>query len=131
MQVVFNGNLINFGLSRADFAKQYGSDSLVWFSTGETDEVIVDEQASDSYVKYASIHECICQGKCGYLAPKIDNPDKRCGEIDRMIAATMPESERGMYIKKRIEMFETLLDKHLNHSLEPMFRESLSILKTL
>lgn len=48
-----------------------------------------------------------------------------------MIVAIMPEPEREPYIKKRIEMFETLLDKHLNQPLEPLFRESLEILKSL
>ncbi len=131
MQVDFNGNLIDFELSRADFAKQYGVDSLVWFSTGEIDKVIVDEQASDSYAKYASIHECICQGRCKHLAPKVADSNKRCGEIDKMIIASMPEAERRAYIEKRIEMFETLLDQHLNRSLEPLFCESLKILKSL
>lgn len=131
MQVDFNGNLIDFELSRADFAKQYGADSLVWFSTGDIDKVIVDEQASDSYAKFASIHECICQGRCKHLAPKVTNPNMRCGEIDKMIVSAMPEPERRPYIEKRIEMFETLLDKHLNRPLEPLFRESLKILKLL
>lgn len=131
MQVDFNGNLIDFELGRADFAKQYGADSLVWFSTGDTHKVIVDERASDSYAKYASIHECICQGRCKHLAPKVTNPNMRCGEIDKMIVSTMPEPERQPYIEKRIEMFETLLDKHLNRPLEPLFCESLKILKSL
>ena len=131
MRVDFNGNLIDFELNRADFAGQYGVDSLVWFSTGEVDSVIVDERASDSYVKYASIHECICQGKCKHLAPKVANPNMRCGEIDKMIVAAMPKSEQKEYIEKRIEMFEALLDKHLNPPLEPLFRESLKMLKSL
>lgn len=134
MQVDFNGNLIDFELSRADFASQYGVDSLVWFSTGETiDKVIVDKKASDSYAKYASIHECICQGRCKHLAPKVADPKKTCGEIDKMIISSMPEAERRVYIEKRIEMFETLLDQHLssNPRLEPSFRESLKLLKSL
>ena len=131
MKVEFNGNLIDFELSRANFAKKYGTDSLVWFSTGETDRITVDEQASDFYAKYASIHECICQGKCKHLAPEAADGDKRCGEIDKMIIVAMPESERDEYLKKRIEMFEALLDQHLNRPFEPMFRESLKILKSL
>ena len=131
MRVNFNGNLIDFELNRTDFAGQYGVDSLVWFSAGDVDEVVVDEKASDSYAKYASIHECICQGRCRHLAPKVTDPNMRCGEINKMIVATMPASERKKYIEKRIEMFETLLDMHLNPPLEPLFRESLKILKSL
>ena len=131
MKVVFKGTSIDFELRRADFVKQYGVDSLVWFSSGETDMIIVDEQVSDSYAKYASIHECICQGKCKHLAPMVADPNVRCGEIDKIIVEAMPEFERKPYIEKRIEMFETLLDKHLNRLLEPMFRESLKILESL
>jgi len=131
MQVDFNGNLIDFELSRADFATQYGTDSLVWFSTGNTDKVTVDEQASDSYAKYASIHECICQGRCKHLAPEVADPDRRCGEIDKMTIAAMPESERKLYIKKRIEMFETLIERKLRPPMEPAFRESLRVLESL
>ena len=131
MQVEFNGNQIDFELSRTDFATQFGTDSLVWFSSGEADKVIVDKQASDSYAKYAAIHECICQGRCKHLAPKVANPNLRCGEIDKMILVAMPESERRQYLEKRIEMFETLLDKHLNQPMEPLFRESLKTLRSL
>lgn len=132
MNVSFRGNEIVFELGRNDFASKYDTDSLVWFNgNGETDQVIVDEQASNSYAKYAAIHECICQGRCKHLAPKVADPNMRCGEIDKMIIATMPEAEKKEYIKKRIEMFETLINKHLNPTLEPLFRESLKTLKTL
>lgn len=131
MKVDFKGNRIDFELGRADFVKQYGVDSLVWFSTGDIDKVIVDERASDSYAKYASIHECICHGRCKHLAPKVTNPNMRCGEIDKMIVSAMPEPERRQYIEKRIEMFEALLGKHLNPPLEPLFRESVKILRSL
>ena len=132
MMIGFAGSLIVVALGRTDFASQFGTDSLVYFaSDGETDKVFVDERASDSYAKYAAIHECICQGRCKHLAPLVDDPDMRCSEIDKMIIATMPESERKAYIEKRIEMFKALIDKNLNPQLTPMFEKSLKALQSL
>jgi hypothetical protein len=132
MMIKFAGKLIDVALGRTDFASQYGTDSLVYFAPdGETDQVFVDIRASDSYAKYAAIHECICQGRCKHLAPKVNDPDMRCSEIDKMIIAAMPESERKAYIKKRIEMFKTLINKNLNPQLTPMFKKSLEALQSL
>ena len=132
METIFNGNRIKFKLGRADFVSQYGSDSLIYFVSNEAgDMVVVDERADDTYVKYAAIHECICQGRCKHLAPEIADPNKRCGEIDKMIVAAMPETDRKTYVEKRIEMFETLLDQHLNPNLDPLFVESEKMMREL
>lgn len=132
MRIEFNGSFIDVQLGRFDFAGQYGTDSLVYFSNeGGTDQVFVDKQASESYAKYAAIHECICRGKCGCLAPAVDDLNARCGEIDKMIIDTMPKAEKKVYIEKRIEMFNTLINKNLDPASTPMFEKSLEILKSL
>ena len=52
MRIEFNGNLIDVQLGKFDFVGQYGTDSLVYFSSEDgTDQVFVDEQASESYCR--------------------------------------------------------------------------------
>lgn len=132
MRIEFNGNIVDVTLGRTDFASQFGTDSLVYFSSeGGTDQVFVDEQASESYAKYAALHECICMGKCGHLAPAVDDPELRCSAIDKMIVDAMPEAERQDYVNKRIEMFETLINKNLNPGMTSTFEKSLKELKKL
>ncbi|MBR3116162.1 hypothetical protein IKF30_02955 [Candidatus Saccharibacteria bacterium] len=124
-----NGATIECNTGRFDFRKQFGeiTDSLVKYDE-ESNTVTVDSRASESYAKYATIHECICCGRRKDLFP-VEESLKRCGEIDKMLLSIMPESERETYIKKRIEMFEALLDRNLNPDLNDTFRCSLQTLK--
>ena len=141
MKVDFNGTDISFNLVRGNLRKEVASlfpetsegditDALVRYNLN-TNTVTVDECASDSYAKYAAIHECICCGPYCTLAPDTDDPSKRCGLIDKMLIQDMPESERETYVAKRIEMFKTLIEKRLNPPLEHAFKESLETLKSL
>lgn len=141
MENDFKGNRISYNLVRGNIRKEVSgyfagtseddfTDALVKYDP-KTNTVAVDEHASDDYAKYAAIHECICCGPYGHLAPEVDNPNKRCGAIDKMIVAAIPKQKRAAYIAKRIEMFETLIEKHLNQSMEPAFHESLKMLKAL
>lgn len=125
----FRGETVECNVGRFDFRKQFGeiTDSLVKYDDN-SNTVIVDSRASESYAEYATIHECICCGRRKDLFPMEDNP-KRCGEIDKMLISIMPESEREAYIKKRIEMFEALLDRNLNPDFNDTFRCSLQTLK--
>lgn len=106
------------------------TDSLVMYDEC-TNTVTVDEMANDSYAKYAALHECICCGPYKELAPSTKDDSKRCGLIDAMLIESMTQEEKTEYIKKRIEMFETLIELHLSPPLEAQFRESLKILKNL
>ena len=141
MQVDFNGNKMAFNLVRGNLRKEVASyfpgvseeditDGLVKYDP-DTNTVAVDERASDSYAKYAAIHECICCGPYEDLAPATDSPNRRCGLIDKMLIQTMPESERKAYKEKRIEMFKTLIERKLNPPMEPAFLESIETLESL
>ena len=134
MEISFKGRKMNFGTARQPFADALGAsvtDSLVYYSPG-TNTVACDTRASDAYVKYASIHECICCGPYKDMAPTVENANQRCYFIDKMIIDEIKdEDEKKMYIQKRIEMFETLIKKHLNPPLEDSFKESLRLLKEM
>lgn len=127
----FNGETIKCNTNRFDYSKVYGdevTDALVQYDE-ESNTVTVDSRASDSYAKYAMIHECICCGRYKHLFPMIGVI--RCGEIDKMLISSMPESDREPYIQKRIEMFETLLDRNLNPRFNKSFKCSLQLLKKM
>lgn len=141
MQYQYKGTAIDFNLVRGNIRGEVASyfpgtsedsitDGLVKYDSN-TNTVAVDSNASDSYAKYAAIHECICCGKYRKLAPKTKDVQKRCGLIDKMLIESMPSDEREDYIDKRIEMFETLLKLHLNPPLEGSFREAITILKMM
>ncbi len=132
MNINFNGKRLRFNLNKVDYSKYFGevTDSLVQFD-GETNTVTVDERASDSYARYAAIHECICCGRYRDLFSINVDPNRRCGEIDKMLLAKMPKPEREFYLGKRIEMFETLLNKNLNPGMAESFKTSLEMLKKL
>lgn len=141
MQADFNGHKIVFNLVRGNLRKEVASyfsgvseenvsDSLVKYNP-RTNTVTVDDVASDSYAHYAGIHECICCGPYRDLVSDTDDPNKRCGLIDKMLIQAMPESEREAYRAKRIEMFKTLIEKKLNPPMEPVFLESLKTLESL
>lgn len=141
MQVLFDGNPITFNLVRGNLRKEVAdyfsgvseedvTDGLVKYDSS-TNTVAVDECASDSYAKYAAIHECICCGPYKDLAPATDDSNKRCGLIDKMLIQAMPESERKAYKEKRIEMFKTLIERKLRPSMDPAFLESLKTLESL
>ncbi len=101
------------------------TDSLVQFDP-ESELVTVDERATKKYAKYAAIHECICCGKKAHLVPSLGEGDfDRCARVDRLIMEHMPESYRKEYSRKRVEMFETLLKKGLNPTLNNSFEHSL------
>ena len=126
------GKLIDVNVGRFDYSKYFKdegiTDSLVQYDEG-SNTVTVDSRASDSYAKYAAIHECICVGRCKSLFPIGTDERKRCGEIDKMLISLMPEAEREAYIQKRIEMFETLLDRNLRPDLNETFKMSIQLLK--
>lgn len=130
MKYNLNGKTIKCNVGQYDYSRYFGegvTDALVQYDNN-SDTVTVDSRASDSYAKYATIHECICCGRYKGLFPMEDSP-RRCGEIDRMLISLMPESEREAYIEKRIEMFETLLGRNLRPELNETFRCSLQTLK--
>ena len=141
MIIIFNGTEFNYDLNRFNLRKGVAgsfpgvpeeeiSENLVMYDE-KTNTVTVDEKASDSYAKYAAIHECICCGRYKELAPDVDDPNKRCGAIDLMLIQNMPESDRETYKTKRIEMFKTLIEGNLNPPMEPLFRESITMLESI
>ena len=132
-KVIFLGsNEVIFNLEHADFVKMLGdedlTDSLVQFNP-MANRVTVDIRADDLYAIYAGAHECICCGKYEYLAPAGADGVDRCGLIDLMLMKYMPADYVETYRKKRIEMFETLIDKGLNPRLNSQFERALALLK--
>jgi hypothetical protein len=111
-------------------AKEDISDGLVLFDQ-DTNTITLDICAGEHYAMYAALHECICCGHYGDLAPQTDDPNERCGLIDKMLVEIMPGPKRRAYIEKRIEMFETLIERGLNPPMEPMFKKSIEILKAI
>ena len=118
--IMYQGRPIYFKLKKFDYRKQFGNDIttvLVQYDP-QTETITVDERASQKYVKYATVHECFCCGPYCKLAPKTKDPNDRCKEIDWQIIAAMPVKDQKEYVQKRIEMFETLLNRNLNPALE-------------
>ncbi len=130
MKFDLNGKTIECNTAKFDYSQVFEgvTDALVQYEE-KSNTVTVDERASDSYAKYATIHECICCGKYQHLFPVKGDAKERCSEIDKMLISLMPESEREPYIKKRIEMFETLIDRNLRPDLNETFKISLQTLK--
>lgn len=137
----FKGSQITYNLAVSNLREEVArffpgiseedvSDGLVKYNP-HTNTVTVDKHVNGSYAKYAAIHECICCGPYRHLAPVTDDPNKRCGLIDKMLIQAMPESEREAYKAKRIEMFDTLIQRNLNPPMKPVFLESLKTLKSL
>ena len=141
MKIRYKDSLVTFNINSANVrkiaAERCGAesednmpDSLVLFDPA-SQTITVDKNASKFYTKYAALHKCICCGHYPELAPEVDDPNKRCGEIDKMLLDSMAESEKKLYLAKRIEMFESLLENNLNPPLEQSFRESLNTLQSL
>ena len=128
--VMFLGNPIYHGLERTDFRKVYGediTDAFVQYDP-KTETVFVDERATWQYAKYAAIHECICQGEYHHLAPKMDDQNNRCKNIDWLIIAAMPEYDRKAYIEKRIEALKAMLSRGINPEMKESYARDLSML---
>ena len=140
MEYEINGRKIECNLRQNDIrklvanmnsiSKESVTDGLVQYDKA-TDTVTVDDNASPSYAKYAAIHECICCGKYGHLAPKTEDAESRCGLIDVMLTKLMTTPEREAYIQKRIEMYNDLLRFNLNPSYNAQFKKSLKTLQSL
>ena len=133
MRIKFKGNIVEFNIGKADYARTFGedvTDSLVQYDP-KSNTVTVDERCSAFYAKYAGIHECICCGRYKNIAPYSVDPLMRCANIDKMIIDTMSDVEKKIYASKRIEMFSTLLEKNLNPEMNPQFENSLNMLKSL
>lgn len=137
MRTVFNGVKIDTKVKkenlRAKLQKYLGievhTNSLVQYDA-KKNVVTIDERADANYAKYAVIHECICCGKYGKLAPETDDPHTRCGQIDMMLMSKMPTDLAKKYRKERVEMFKTLLNNNLygNEDLKQSFQYSLALL---
>lgn len=132
-RMFIDGVEVSVDIGKKNFSKMgfdfEGSEFLIY--NGDDGVVYVDERADDEYIKYAALHEAICQGPYKELAPKCDNPNCRCLEIDKKIIGLMPYEERGEYARKRIAMFNLLLDKNINPGLNNLFKESLEGLKKM
>ena len=132
---IFNGREIRFNLVRCDFAKLFNetnlTDALVQFNPSMS-KVTVDTRVDENYALFAGVHECICCGEYGYLAPVMVKRENRCGLIDKMLLEEcIPESYAETYRHKRIEMYKTLIEKNLNPTLNAQFKKAISILQKL
>lgn len=134
--LMFNGKRIQFGVKSYNFREYLKddnlTDSLVWYDP-ETNSVIIDERADVLfYGRYAGMHETICLGPYSDLAPKVENSNARCFEIDKMLIDSMDDVEKKReYIKKRIEMHQTILDKNLNPALAEHCKYAIDAFKKL
>lgn len=114
-----HGKEVRFRLETFDYAKALQDPDLTKTLVRYDDNnqtVYIDSRHEDKmfYGKLAGIHECICVGCNRDLAPNTQDPNARCFLIDKMILSTICEpSRREEYIKSRIEMHKTLLDKKL------------------
>lgn len=123
------GVRIPFWIQKKDFSA-IGENSNVLVKFNNKGIVSVDKTADDAYAYYAGAHECICMGCYKSLAPSVKNPDDRCGAIDLMLMEKMSLEYREIYRKKRIKMFETLIDKDLSPSRNKSFKRSIEILQS-
>ena len=114
-KVRLKGQHIEFDATQMNFAEYFDNPalttSLVNIPKIGVDSFIFDSRADSSYMTYAGLQECICCGSHKNLAPKVSDSFDRCGAIDQMIIDEMPIEYRKTYILKRIEMFETLIDR--------------------
>ena len=131
MKTVFNGTEIRCTVEEANFSRYIKPDITPYLVLYDHDKntVTVDERADDEYIKYAAIHECICCGRYGHLYPQTEDRSLRCFGIDVMIIESMNESDGRDYAKKRIEMFEAILNENLEPSLRSVNEQTLARLK--
>ena len=132
MVFYFNGKAVECNTNRFNYSQYFGevTDSLVQYDEN-TNTVTVDERASDVYARYATIHECVCCGRHQDMFLWANDKNRRCIEVDKMLISLMPESDRESYIKKRIEMFKTLLERNLRPDMNESFKNSLKGLEEL
>ena len=135
-KLIFGGREIEGNLEEFDFSKYFDdpnlTDALVMYNA-TSNTITVDTRASEKYKEFAFVHESICCGYYSDLAPVVSDKKQRCLAIDQMIIDSIKdESERLEYIKKRIDMFSTLLsDKKYGAQGVPMFVTALEGLKKL
>ena len=125
---VFMDRAFKFELEYSNFSNFYQTDSLVEYYP-EYGIVSVDERATQEYALWASIHECIYQGKHKDLCPPVENPEDRRGMIDIMLLNAMPQWYREEYRKKRIEMYATLAYNNLNPTQKNSFLRAIELLE--
>lgn len=127
---LINGVRIEVGIVEEDYAKIFQddklTDALVQYDA-TADLVRIDKRADEHYLFWAATHEVICCGKYQYLAPDVPK-QSRCGAIDLMLIKIMPESYRKKYRLKRLEMFNTVIDKNLNPDMNPVFKKAIELL---
>lgn len=129
------GQTIEFEAEQRNFADDFGdsrlTNSLVNTPKMGENRFLFDLRADNSYMTYAGLHECVCCGSYKELAPKVSDISDKCGAIDLMIIEEMPFEYRKTYVLKRIEMFQTLLDKRLykTQELKKQFEHALEIMK--
>ena len=134
-KVRIKGQIIEFDAKQRNFADDFGdsklTNSLVKILKMGEDSFVFDSRADSSYMTYAGLHECICCGSHKGLAPKVSDAHDKCGAIDLMILEEMPFSYRKTYILKRIEMFQTLLNRRLYETKEQkvQFEQALEVMK--
>ncbi len=156
-EMAFLGKNVEFFMMREDFSKILkDSDlptSLVNYHKA-SNIVTCDSRAEDWYVKYAGLHEAVCCGSYGSLVPRwifrrptevqkflnihgvsgrydIRDVSDRCGVIDLLIIEQMPKTLQRIYLKRRIEMFRTLLSRKLygdDEDLRKSFERALELL---
>ncbi len=140
IRLYYNGRPLEFNFEWADIRKEVSnltglpkekiSKYLVKYNP-VTNTIVVDEGASIIYAKNACIHENICCGNYGSLAPKTTSEKRRCGLIDKMLIEKMPEQDRAPYRTERLEMYKTLIELNLNPRANDSFREAIKILESL
>ena len=95
----------------------------------------VDKDAPTWYIELATLHEMICVGGLyedivnKALRNGIEEGIHRCESVERFILK-IAGIHRQDYIEARIKMFELILEKHLNPTMEAEMRNTLDMLKS-
>lgn len=93
----------------------------------------VDKDAPNWYIKLATLHEMICVGHLyGDIVSEIMQEDiqegaHHCESVERFILKIADE-HRQEYIEARIKMFELILEKRLNPTMQDEVKNTLAML---
>lgn len=113
--------VVTVGVKKRDYTKQFNKKGLVLKTDAvvQYDEkhgaVLVDKRATDDdYLKWAAINEVACSSRseefCGSKVPKWNDPTRRKAIEKIMVTSVLPQEDREVYVRKRLEAYLALMD---------------------
>lgn len=132
--------VVAVGVKRHDYAKQLykegivsATDTIVLYDKEHGDVVVDERAADDDYLKWAAVQEVACSSSneefCGLKLPQPDDPTRR-KEVEKiMMTVVLPQKDKEVYVRKRIEAYLALMDLRRNDDAMPSLVDAYAFLQ--